>query len=314
MVSVSRTVGLAALLAAAPGLTRAETVPKGSYQAETLGRLELKTEQERLVAYAVDGGPCGFEPKLEVLKGELQGNVLVGRLTVCLKGTSCPLSDTLPILALYSPEDQSLTAYVRPREGCQAPLLDKDGLLVLQPVSPLASPASPQVVPRSSIPVAHLHTEKRDAEAAKAALDRGNRLLAAENWSGSASEFEQSITHDDRNWVAFFGLGTALLMRGQMEDAIDALNRARTLNVKEPSIFYNLACAYSRLGDKKQALGFLTQAVKLGFALADDSQDPVLDKLLGSDSETYAKYSALTQQAFANYHKASAGRRQQTEP
>ncbi|MCY1076976.1 TPR end-of-group domain-containing protein [Archangium lansingense] len=311
MASVSRTIGLAALVAAAPGAAaRAQSVPQGSYQADVLGRVELSAEHERLVAYASDGGPCRFKPQSRVLEGQLKGGVLVGQLTLCLQGASCPAVDTLPILALYSPEDRSLTAYVRPRAGCLAPVLGAAGLLVLNPAQAVSEQAP---VRNGTSAVARLRTEKRNAGAAKAALERGNRLLGAKEWSGSAAEFEQSITHDDRNWVAFFGLGTAWLMRGQTADAIDALTRARALNPRESSIHYNLACAYSRLGDKKQALANLGQAVKLGFAITEGSQDQELDRLLGSDAASLTTYMGLIQQAVAN-NKASAGRRQQTGP
>ncbi|PTL78264.1 tetratricopeptide repeat protein [Vitiosangium sp. GDMCC 1.1324] len=311
MASVSRTIGLAALVAAAPGAARAETVLQGSYQAGVLGRVELSTEKERLVAYASGGGPCGFESRRPVLEGEFQGNVLVGQLTVCLLGASCPPVETLPILALYSPEERTLTAYVKPRAaGCQAPVVGSGGVMVLAPEG--ASPAEPVLGGSSS--VARLRTEKRSPEAAKEALERGNRMLGLKDWSGSAAEFERSITHDDRNWVAFFGLGTAWLMRGQAPEAIEALNRARALNPREPSIHYNLACAYSRLGDRTQALGNLGQAVRLGFAIAEGAQDTELEKLLLSDPASFGKYVQLAQQAFNNYSKPSAGRRQQMGP
>jgi tetratricopeptide (TPR) repeat protein len=309
MASFSITIGLAALIAAAPGAaTTAQPVPQGSYQADALGRVELSAEHERLVAHAADGGPCRFKPQSRVLEGQLQGGVLVGQLTLCLEGASCPPVGTLPILALYNPEDRSLTAYVRPQEGCQAPGLGKGGVLVLQPAQAAQAP-----VRGGPSAVARLRTEKRNPEAAKEALERGNRLLGAKEWSGSAAEFERSITHDDRNWVAFFGLGTAWLMRGQAYEAIDALNRARSINPRESSIHYNLACAHSRLGDKKQALAHLGVAVKLGFAIPDGSQDSELDRLLASDPASHSRYIALLQQAVAN-NKASAGRRQQTGP
>ncbi|QRK07680.1 tetratricopeptide repeat protein [Archangium violaceum] len=311
MASVSRTIGLAAFVAAAPGAASAESVPQGSYQASVLGRVELSTEKDRLVAFTTGGGPCDFAPRSRVLEGVLQGNVLVGQLTLCLEGTSCPTMDTLPILALFSPEDRTLTAYVRPRAGCQAPVLGKGGLMVLQPVTE-APPASS--VRGGGAAMSRLRSEKRNPEAAKAALERGNRLLGEKNWGGSAAEFERSLSYDDRNWVAFFGLGTAWLMRGQASDAIEALNRAWALNPRDARIHYNLACAYSRISDKKQALSHLGMAVKLGFAIAEGTQDAELDKLLGSDPASLGKYVQLTQQAFTNHSKASAGRRQQTGP
>lgn len=311
MASVSRTIGLAALIAAAPGAASAQGVPPGSYQADVLGRVELGTENERLVAYATDGGPCHFGARTRVLEGELQGNVLVGQLTLCLKGPACPELDTLAILGLYNPEERTLTAYVRPQAGCEVPVLGKGGVMVLLP----AAPAEPVAAPvRTGTPVASLRTEKRNPRAAKDALERGNRMLVEKNWSGAATEFERSITHDDKSWVAFFGLGTALMKRGQAGEAVEALNRARTLNPREPNLHYTLACAHSRLGDKKQALANFGQGVKLGLRIAEGSLDSELDKLLSSDPESIGPFVQLIQQAYANSAKAPAGRRQQTGP
>jgi hypothetical protein len=272
--------------------------------------VDVSLENERLVVYTAEaGGACGFEPRRPVLRGEFQGNVLMGELTVCLVGEGCPAVDTLPVFALYGAVDRTLAAWVRPREGCQVPELGQGGLVVLQPAPAEAVPAAVPVRTGPSS-VARLRTEKRNPVAAKEALEKGTRLLGSKDWSGSAAEFERSITHDDRSWVAFFGLGTAQLMRGQARDAIDALERARVLNAREPSIHYHLACAHSRLGDKRKAMDSLRQAVKLGFAIPEGSfQDVELDRFLGSEPE----YLGLTNQAIQNY-KAPAGRRQHTGP
>jgi tetratricopeptide (TPR) repeat protein len=312
MASVFRTIGLAVLVAVAPGAAWAEGRPSGSYQADLWGRVELSLVRERLVAYtAGEGGACGFEPRRPVLEGEFQGNVLVGELTLCLTGAACPAVDRLPVLAFYAPSDGTLTAYVRPRQGCQAPELGPGGLLVLQPALAEEAEAPAVGVGREGgSSLARLRTEKRDPVAAKESLEKGTRLLGAKDWSGSATEFERSITQDDRNWVAFFGLGTAQLMRGQARDAVEALDRARVLNAREPSIHYHLACAHSRLGDKRKAMDSLRQAVKLGFAIPEGSfQDVELDRFLGSEPE----YLGLTNQAIQNY-KSPAGRRPHTGP
>jgi tetratricopeptide (TPR) repeat protein len=311
MASVFRTIGLAVLVAVAPGAAWAGPRLSGSYQAALWGRVELSLSQERLVVHtAGQGGACGFEPRSPVLEGELQGNVLVGELTVCLRGDSCPEVDRLPVLAFYGPVDGTLTAYVRPRQGCQVPELGPGGLLVLRPAPEAAEGPPGGAVRAGGSTLARLRTERRNPEAAKECLEKGNRLLGAKDWSGSATEFERSITQDDRNWVAFFGLGTAQLMRGHARDAIEALDRARVLNPREPSIHYHLACAHSRLGDKRKAMDSLRQAVKLGFAIPEGSfQDVELDRFLGSEPE----YLGLTNQAIQNY-KAPAGRRQPTGP
>jgi tetratricopeptide (TPR) repeat protein len=307
MTSVSRTIGLAALLAAAPGTAWAGVILSGSYQADGLGRVALSTEGERLVVRATEGGACKLAPRSPVLEGELQGNVLVGRLTVCLRGASCPETETLPLLAFYSPVDHTLTGFVRPREGCQSPMLGRSGLLLLQPAPEPAAAPGP-VRPGASL--SRLRTEKRDPVAAKQALDTANQLLGAKDWDGAVAEFERSITLDDRSWVAFFALGTVHVKRNRAPEAIEALERARALNKQVPGIAYQLACAHVRLGDKQRAMALLRQAVKLGYAIAESSQqDDELERLLGSEVE----FVILTTQAVENYRLA-AGRRMQTGP
>jgi hypothetical protein len=304
MVSAFRTIGLAALFAATAGAEGAEVSPSGSYQAEALGRLELRTDGERLSGLVLEGGACGFEPRRRVLEGEWEGDVLVGRLTLCLKGPSCPAEAPVPVLVFYNREDHSLTTRVWLGSGCQSPAL-KGPVLVFQPVAEKA--AAPA---RKAVASGAQRATPRQAEAAREALEQGTRLLAQKDWGGAVTWFERSISHDDRNWVPFFSLGTAHLMGGRAREAVTALERARALNDNEPSIPYHLACAYSRLRNKSSALESLREAVRLGFAIPNGaSLDTELDRFLGSEGE----YLGLANRAMQNY-KAAAGRRHQSEP
>ncbi len=61
MASVFRTIGLAVLVAVAPGAAWAGHRLSGSYQAGLWGRVELSLSQDRLIVYtAGEGGACGF--------------------------------------------------------------------------------------------------------------------------------------------------------------------------------------------------------------------------------------------------------------
>ncbi len=296
----TRTIGLAALLAAVPGSSWAEgPAPSGSYQATALGRVEVRSEGERLSVRMLEGGVCGFERGRHVLEGEFQGEVLVGRLTLCLRGNACPKVETVPVLAFYHPVARSLSAYVQLRSGCQSPMLE-GAMLVLEPAAE-ASPSRKSYRGRG---------RKRDAEAARKALEQGSRLLRQQDWGGAVTWFERSLSHDDSNWVTFFSLGTAHLMGGQAREAISALERARELHARNPDIPYHLACAYARLRDKSASLAHLRQAVDLGYAIpAGMFPDPPLDRFLGSEAE----YLGLANRAVENY-KAAAGRRQPSGP
>ncbi|MET0403613.1 MAG: hypothetical protein ABW123_14475 [Cystobacter sp.] len=312
MVSASRTFGLlACVVAAAPGARGAETVPQGKYQADIWGKIDLGLEDGRLVGHATAGNPCGFAQNFTVLEGALQGRVLVGQYSVCLQGgKECPRVQVLPVLGFYNPEEGSLTAFVRTQKGCLSPVLGQEGLVVLR--SPEALTASVEAAARAN-PASGGRTSKRNPEGAKTALERGERLLRERKWSDSVIEFERSIALGEQSWVVYFGLGTAQLMRHQIGDSIASLRRAQDANRREPSIAYHLACAHSRLGDKQQALFFLEQAVRLGYALNEGTQDPGLEGLLASDPLTVNDYSQNIRQAFKNAQEP-ARRRQAQRP
>ena len=305
MASVSRTIGLTALIAIVPATLRAESFPKGSYQTDVWGRVELNTEHDRVVGYAPEGAACGLAPRSKVLEGEWQGRVLVGQMTVCLQGASCPAQASLPLLAFLGTDDGTLTTYVRPQAGCVASGVGLGGLVVFSPAAP-GEGASGQGGSAGG-------RVKRNPQAAKVALDRGDQLMKEKNWSAAITEFERSIALNEQSWAALLSLGTAQLMRSEPRAAIEALDKARALNKREPLIYYHLACAYSRLGDKKQALSNLEQAVSLGLAINPDPEDDGLSKLLGSDLGSSARYTLLMQRA-ADNSKASAGRRQSPGP
>ncbi|ATB26760.1 tetratricopeptide repeat protein [Melittangium boletus] len=306
MASVSRTIGLTALIAIVPATLRAESLPKGSYQTDVWGRVELNTEHDRVVGYAAEGAACGLAPRAKVLEGEWQGRVLVGQITVCLQGASCPAQASLPLLAFLGSEDGTFTTYVRPQAGCMAPGAGLGGLVVFSPAAP------GEGTPVQSGPAVGGRV-KRNPQAAKVALDRGDQLMKEKNWSAAITEFERSIALNEQSWAAFLSLGTAQLMRNEPRAAIEALDKARVINKREPLIYYHLACAYSRLGDKKQALSNLEQAVAFGLAINPEPEDDGLSKLLGSDLGSSARYTLLMQRA-ANNSKASAGRRQSPGP
>ncbi|EPX55506.1 tetratricopeptide repeat domain protein [Cystobacter fuscus DSM 2262] len=312
MVSVSRTISLAALIAVVPGARGAELPLQGSYQADIWGTVELSTEGERLVGRASKGNPCGLEPGTPVLDGTLQGRVLVGQFELCLQGEGCPERQSLPVLGFHSPEEGSLTAYVRIQQGCLSPVLGQEGLVVLRSPRAVSAAQEAAAAARASL-MSGRGASRRNPEAAKAALERGEQLLREKKWGGSVAEFERSIALGEQSWVAFFGLGTAQLMRNQLPEAVEMLSRAQKLNKREPNIAYTLACAYSRLGKKDQALLFLEQAVKSGYAIKAGSQDLGLEKLLLSDPGSIARYTENIQEAFKNA-EAPARRRQAQGP
>jgi tetratricopeptide (TPR) repeat protein len=297
MAPASFITGLAVALLLAPGLSAAGPVLSGNFRAESYGTLELSTQGERVIGTAVEGGLCKFDAERQVLEGDFQGGVLVGRVTVCQTGTMCPQEQEYPILAFFNEAEQSLVAHVRLRSGCQSAAL-KDGRLVLLPVKKEAVPeALPTVVTTpggsSASSLANKRTP-RDVEAAKRAKDLGRQLYLEKNFVQAAQQYEISLSHDpgDKNWAAYMGRGSSRLMLGQVDGAIEDLERARVANArvapasKEMRILYMLGVAYGQKGDKKKALEHLRQAVKAGYPLHEMVEgDSELKQRLGNERE-----------------------------
>ncbi len=255
----------------------------GSYRGAELGAIELRTEGARVSGKYKGGGACPFEVDQQVLSGQLEGNVLVGSLLVCQQGAACG-QKVYPVLAFYS--DGKLWADVKLDAGCSSPAL-RDGRLQLT--------ASPDDRTARKKP-----NTKRVMDLHKRALLEGKRLFEAGDYAGAAQQFEIGITFNEENWAAYLVLGIAEFKRGNVIKAIGAYERARELardaGLNEPDIYYNLACAYSRLGDRQAAINNLKQAIKNGFGSAElMNSDEDLNALFKDDPE----FRRLVQQASA---------------
>jgi tetratricopeptide (TPR) repeat protein len=289
MVSVLRLLSLAALLSAAtPQTSSAQAgsapMPTGLYQAGGLGRLELSLEGDRLSAVALGPGDCGFERYRRVLRGVLQGQVLVGTLTLCLEGGSpegeqCPRIWRQPILAFFSHKDLSLATRVRLPPGCRSPVL-QGSLLQLQQ-EPGGATSRKGERPQSEPP--------RNPEAARRALLQAQQELEKGNLAQAALLFEESVEYDDRNWLTYLGLGSLRLTQQQSRAAVEALEQALALSPNPsfvPNIHYQLASAYSQLRNKERAQQYLREAVGGSYTLPPTTPpDKALAELLGDSPE-----------------------------
>jgi tetratricopeptide (TPR) repeat protein len=312
MAPASFITGLAVAFFLTPALAAAGPVLSGNFRADSYGTLALSTEGERVIGAAVDGGPCKFDAGRQVLEGDFQEDVLVGRLTLCQTGSNCPqVEQAYPILAFYNEEDQALVAHVRLRAGCQSAAL-KDGRFVLLPVRKEPEPAPSPGSSSSASVVANKRTP-RDSEAAKKANELGKQQYLENKFGLAAKQFEISLSHDsgDKNWAAYMGRGSSRLKLDQVDGAIEDLERARQANTRvsvspaarETRILYMLGCAYAQKGEKKKALDYLRQAVRAGYPLHEMVElDPDLQEHLGSEQE------------FADLLKKSKEKKQQAQP
>ena len=306
--------GLSALILVLPAIAGAAEVAPwagGPYRSAEFGLFELKSEAGRVSGKYQGGGSCpDFLVDQEIIRGQLEGNVLAGSVLLCQTGPACK-QRTYSFLAFLNPVDGGLSAEIKLDAGCASPAL-KGNRLVLTGASAddklpaKASPGSASLVAKKK------GNPKKNVELAGAAATAGARLLASGDYAGAAQQFENSISYNEKNWTAYFGLGVAQFKIGNVPKAIDSYERARDLardaKVENPDIFYNLACAYSRHGDKKAAMANLKLAVKLGFALPEQ---------MGSDADLNAihedpDFKKLLNQAWTQKNKG--GRRGELRP
>lgn len=288
MAPASIITGLALALFLVPGLAAAGPSLSGPFRADTYGTLELKTEGDHLTGTYVSGGGCALDAQRLVLQGDFEGSVLVGRLTVCQTGDLCPAEQTYSMLGFYNAADGSLVAYVKLSAGCQSPGLPRSGRFMLTS----ATRTVPDETPTNGAPPAGSAAElvsKRGSrmDLAKQALRRGDELYQQKQYVEAAKQFKASLEIDsgDTNWPAYMGLGSSLLMQGQVSAAIRNLERANTARRGgEPSLYYMLGCAYAQKRDKVKALEYLTRAVEAGYDLETASKnDKDLHQALGAD-------------------------------
>ena len=97
----------------------------------------------------------------------------------------------------------------------------------------------------------------------------------AQEFAEAAAVYQKVVKVDSENEMAWFHLGYCLHMDGQLDEAIQAHQRAAKYANVAILATYNLACAYSLKDEGDQAFEALTKAMDIGFddarQLRDDS-------------------------------------------
>lgn len=100
-------------------------------------------------------------------------------------------------------------------------------------------------------------------------LDQGRRLLEERNPAAAEKVFRELASRSPEDSRASYYLGIALARQDRNEEAIEALENARShAKHPNPSIFYELGTAYSRLERWQEAEEMLKQATDLAPAEA----------------------------------------------
>ena len=218
------------------------------------GVLTWQAVNEHVLGRAGEPNPCGFEAGRAVVDAAWEGDVLVGRLTLC---TSCG-ERTVPYLGVHVSANGTLVADVSLVPGCESPGLER-GRLVL---APLAEPTRPSATEPSS----------RGGREAPPARDRGKAAQV---------EFQKALAAKEDPGEGVAGARPRLGAARRRAGGGDSPTKARAF---APSVLlsYNLACAQARLGHVDEALVSLSDSIERGFAASDDLlHDPDLAPLRG---------------------------------
>jgi tetratricopeptide (TPR) repeat protein len=87
-----------------------------------------------------------------------------------------------------------------------------------------------------------------------------NELLKAKNWSDAAKAYEAIVKDEPKNGRAWYQLGMARFSLEKFELAVEAFQKNIAIS-NNPTVMYQLACAYARLGQRELALEWLKKAI-----------------------------------------------------
>jgi len=251
-----------ALGAVPPLAARARWGPSGSLSWQALN--------DHVLGRAGESNPCGFEVGRAVVDAAWEGDVLVGRLTVC---TSCG-ERTVPYLGVHVGANGTMVADVSLVPGCESPGLER-GRLIL---APMAEPPGRPPLTRH--------------------LEAGERLLGLRRGKAAQLEFQKALAAKEDPGKAWRGLGLAAVLLGDSQGAVAAYEKARDF-APDVLLSYNLACAQARLGHIDEALGSLGDSIDRGFASPKDLlQDPDLGPVRADP-----RFSALLERTKANQER-----------
>ncbi len=250
---------------AAPAIT-------GLYRAGELGIVDVQTIEGRIVARYRGGGSCNFKPEIQVLSGNFEDSVFLGTVFVCQEGPSCDREKTFPFFAVY--HDGSLAGDVKLDAGCTSPGLEGKRLNVSVASSEDRLLISREGGDSSASAIAGKNANKKELEKmARDAYLEAQIKMKENNFAQARTALERSITYDDSEWKAYLYLGQVELRLNNVAKGLESLQKAVKLAPNARSrltdddtgdLFYNLACAYSRNGKKREGVNALRQAFKVG--------------------------------------------------
>lgn len=109
-----------------------------------------------------------------------------------------------------------------------------------------------------------VHLSMAQTAAPAPELQAADTLFQAQKWEEAARAYDAITKAQPANQRAWYRLAYALHATGKYDGAVDAYQKIAANN--NPTVLYNLACAYARLNNKDKAFEWLNKAIGAGFA------------------------------------------------
>ena len=93
--------------------------------------------------------------------------------------------------------------------------------------------------------------------------DRGYSALVDQDYDRAAQLLGYATSMRSGDATSWYNLGTALQAIGRMDDAVEAYQRALTLDDSEATVWYGLGLAYDTLGDTEAGIEAVEKACSL---------------------------------------------------
>lgn len=100
------------------------------------------------------------------------------------------------------------------------------------------------------------------------ALEEADRLFGEKMWKEAVTAYEKVLKEQPKNGFAWYRLGVSYYQLNDFEHSIEAYTRSVEIG-GNPTVMYNLACSYSRDGQKEKAIEWLEKSVEAGFSQAE---------------------------------------------
>jgi tetratricopeptide (TPR) repeat protein len=129
------------------------------------------------------------------------------------------------------------------------------------------------------------------AERVKARKNRGRGSFQAKDYARAIADYDQSISINPRNGVAYWNRGNACAALRKIDDAIADYDRAIAINPKDFNAFNSRGKAWVAKGDSNQAIADFTQAIQSGPSYVEAYNNRGLsNEVLGRRAEAIADF------------------------